>query len=100
MIDEDGAGRGLGPKVSGVLAIFLTSAVGARAVGFVAAVGGASATLTDALELVLDLRQPAARIRILRLQVGDPLLKGGDEDQYSGLVLGWDRVPEGWGVRG
>jgi hypothetical protein len=44
---------------------------------------------------VLGLRQPVAQIRILRLQVGDPLLKGGDEDQDSGLGLGWDRAPEG-----
>jgi hypothetical protein len=29
--------------------------------------------------LVLDLRQPAAQIRIHRLQVGDPLLEGGEE---------------------
>ena len=99
VFDEDGAGRGLGSKASGVLAMVLTSAVGARAVGFVAAVGWAFATLTDVLQLVLDLGQPAAQIRILRLQVGDPLLKRGDEGQECGLGFGWDRVPEGWGDR-
>jgi hypothetical protein len=46
---------------------------------------------------VLDLGQPAAQIRILRSQVGDPLLKRGDEGQECGLGLGWDRVPEWWG---
>ena len=45
-------------------------------------------------ELVLDLGQPAVQVRVLRLQVGDPLLKGGDEDQESGLGLRWDRIPE------
>jgi len=75
VFDEDGAGRGLGPKASGVLAMFLAPAVGARALRFVAATGCAFAALTDVLELVLDLSQPAAQVRVLRLQVGDPLLK-------------------------
>jgi hypothetical protein len=96
VFDEDGAERGLGPKTSGVLTMFFTSAVGARAVRFVAAMGGAFAKLTDGLQLVLDLGQPAAEVGVLRLHVGDPLLQGGDEDQESGLGLGWDRVPEGW----
>ena len=84
---EDGAGWGLGPKASGVLAMFLAPAVGARALRFVAATGCAFAALTDVLELLLDLGQPAAQVRVLRLQVGDPLLKRGDEDQESGLGL-------------
>src|SRR6516165_8424268 len=39
VFDEDSAGRGLGPKRCRVVTMFLTSAVGAWAVGFVAAVG-------------------------------------------------------------
>ena len=35
VFDEDGAGRGLGPKTSGVLTMFLAAAVGARARGLV-----------------------------------------------------------------
>jgi len=86
---------GLKAKASRVLAMVLTSAVGARAVGLVAAMGGALIPLTDTLQLVLDLGQPAAQVRVLRLQVGDPLPEGGDEGQDSGLGLGWDRLPEG-----
>jgi hypothetical protein len=56
--------------------------------------GRAFAAPLDVLELVLDLGQPAAQVRVLRLQVGDPLLKGGDEDQENGLGLRWDRTPE------
>jgi len=73
----------------------LTAAVGARVLGSVAAMGGAFAAPADALQLVLDLGQPAAQVRVLRLQVGDPLPEGGDEGQDSGLGLGWDRLPEG-----
>ena len=74
--------------------MFLAAVVGARAVGFVTAMGGAFATLTDVLQLVLDLRQPAAQIRVLRLQVGDPLLEGGDEGRDGSPGLRRDRVPE------
>jgi hypothetical protein len=45
----------------------LTSAVGARAVGLVAAMGEAIVTLTDTLQLVLDLGQPAPQVGVLRL---------------------------------
>src|SRR5262249_10888560 len=60
VFDEDGAGGRLRPEASGVLTMFLAPAVGARAVGFVAAIGEAFAALADVLQLVLDLRQPAA----------------------------------------
>jgi hypothetical protein len=46
---EDSAGWGLGPKASGVLAMVLAPAVGARALRFVAAMGRAFAALTDVL---------------------------------------------------
>ena len=39
-------------------------------------------------KLVLDLRQPAAEVGVLRLEVGDPLLQGGDVGQDGGLGLG------------
>src|SRR5262245_2595091 len=45
-------------------------------------------------QLVLDLRQSTAQVGVLHLQVGDPLLEGGDEGQEGSLRLGWDRVPE------
>jgi hypothetical protein len=37
--------------------------------------------------LVLDLGQSAAQVRVLGIQVGDPLPKRGHEDQESGLGL-------------
>jgi hypothetical protein len=55
--------------------------------------GRAFAAPADVLQLALDLGQPTAQVRVLRLQVGDPLLQGGDEAQESGLGLGWDRIP-------
>src|SRR5262249_28209204 len=57
---EDGAGRGLGSEGSGVLTVLLASAVGARPLGRVTALGGALTAPADVLELVLDLGQPAA----------------------------------------
>src|SRR5262245_47800652 len=86
-------------RFRGPLAVFLAPAVGAGGVGVIAAVDGASAALVDGLELVLDLGQPTAEVGVLRLQVGDPLLQGGDEGQDGGLGLGWDRVPERCGGR-
>ena len=50
-------------------------------------------------ELVLDLGQPAAQVGILCLQVGDPLLEGGDEGQDGGLGLRRDGLPERCGDR-
>ena len=99
VFDEGGAGRGLGPKAAGVLTMSLAAAVGSRAVGLVAAPRGALAALMDGLQLVLDLRQPAAQVGVLRLQVGDPLLQGGDVGQDGGLSLGRDRIPERCGDR-
>ena len=99
VFDEDGAGRRLGPKGSGVPAMLLAAAIGARAVGLVAAVGRAPAAPPDVLELVLDLGQLAAQVRVLRLQVSHPLLQGGDLGQDGGLGLGWNRVPERCGDR-
>ena len=58
--------------------MLLAAAIGARAVGLVAAVGRAPAAPPDVLELVLDLGQLAAQVRVLRLQVSNPLLQGGD----------------------
>jgi hypothetical protein len=99
VFEKDGAGRRLRPKATGVPAMLLAAAVGTRAVGLVAAMGGAFAALTDALQLVLDLRQPAAQVGILRLQLSDPLLQRGDVGQDGGLGLGRDRVPERCGDR-
>jgi hypothetical protein len=100
VLDEDGARWGLRPKVAGVLTVFLAPAVGARGVGGIAAMDGASAALTDGLQLVLDLRQPAAQLRVLRLQGGDPLLEGGNEGQDGGLGLGRDVFQSGAGIGG
>src|SRR5262249_17957378 len=99
VFDEDGAGWGLRPKAAGVLTVFLAPAGGGGGVGGIAARDGASAALVDGLQLVLDLRQPAAQLRVLRLQVVDPLLEGGNEGQDGGLGLGRDRVPERCGDR-
>jgi hypothetical protein len=94
VFDQDGAGWGLGPKASGVLAMFLTSAVGARAVGLVAAVGGAFAAPADVLEVVLDLGQPAPQFRGPRSPLSDPSLEGSHQGQDGGLGLGRNCVPE------
>src|SRR5262249_58782896 len=94
VLDEDGAGRGLGPKASGVQTMSLAPAVGARARGFIATMGGAFAALTDVLQLVLDLCQSAAQVGVLRLQVDDPSLERGDVGQDSGLCLGGGPVPD------
>ncbi len=99
MFDEGGAGRGLGPKASGVPTMFLAPAVGARTRGLITAMGGAFAALTDGLQLVLDLRQPPSQVGVLGLEVGDPLLERGDMGQDGGLGLGSDRVPERRGDR-
>src|SRR5262249_37433326 len=99
VFDEDGAGRGLGPKGSEVLAMFLAPAVGAWTLGLVAALGRAPGALLDVLELVLNLRQSAAQVRVLRLQVGDSSLERGEMGQDGGLGLGSDRVPERCGDR-
>ena len=82
-----------------MLAVVLATVIGRGRLGVVSAPGGASAALTDVLQLVLDLRQPAAQLRVLRLQVGDPLLEGGNEGQDGGLGLGWDRLPQRCGDR-
>jgi hypothetical protein len=74
-------------------------AVGARPLGRVTARGGALTAAGDVLQLVLDLGQPAAQVGVFRLQVGDPLLEGGDMGQDFGLGLRRDRVPEGCGDR-
>jgi hypothetical protein len=92
--------RGLGPKAAGVLAMSLAPAVGARVLRLVAAMGGALAALTDVLQWVLDLGQPAAQVGVLRLQVGDPLLKGGEEGQNSGLTPGGIVFQRGAGIGG
>ena len=60
---------------------------------------GAFAALADLLEFVLHLRQPAAQLGVLRFQLGDPLLEGGDQGQDGGLGLRRDRVPEWCGDR-
>ena len=99
MFDEDGAGRGLGSEGSGVLTVLLASAVGARPLGRVTALGGALTAAADVLQLVLDLVQPAAQVGVFRLQVGDPLLEGGDMGPDGGLGLRRDRVPERCGDR-
>ena len=92
-------GGGSGRKQPGCLRCSLRRRSVRGLSGSSAAVGGAFAALADVLELVLDLRQPAAQVRVLRLQVGDPLLQGGDQGQDGGLGLGWDRVPERCGDR-
>jgi hypothetical protein len=92
VLDEDGAGRGLGPEGSGVLTVLLASAVGVRPVGRVTAMGGALPPPTDVLELVLDLGQPAAQVGVLRLEIGDPLLEGGDMGQDGSLCLRRDPI--------
>ena len=61
--------------------VILASAVGVRLPGRVTALGGALTASADVLQLVLDLGQPAARGGVLRLQVGYPLLEGGDMGQ-------------------
>ena len=78
VFDEGGAGWGLGAEGAGMLTMLLAPAVGARAVGLVAAVGRAPAAPQDVLELGLDLGQLAAPVRVLRHQVSNPLLQGGD----------------------
>jgi hypothetical protein len=94
VFDEGGAGRRLGSEGAGVLPVLLASAVGARPLGRVTALEGSLAAPADVLELVLDLGQPAAQVGVLRLQVGDPLLQGGEMGQDGGLGLGRDPVPE------
>jgi hypothetical protein len=94
VFDEGGAGWGFRPKGAGVLAVFPAAAVSAGGLGNLAAVDGASAALADGLQLVLDQSQPAAEVGVLRLQIGDPLLQGGDVGQEGGLSLRWDHVPE------
>jgi hypothetical protein len=94
VFEEDGAGRGLGSEGAGVLTVFLAAAIGARAVGLVAAMGRALAAPVDILQLVLNLGEPAAQVGVLRLQVGDPALERGDVGQEGGLGLLWDRLPE------
>jgi hypothetical protein len=79
--------------------MFLAPAVGAWTLRLVAAPGRAPAALLDVLKLVLNLRQPAAQVRVLRLQVGDPSLERGEMGQDGGLGLGRDRVPERCGDR-
>jgi hypothetical protein len=58
--------------------MLLTAEIGARAVGLVVAVGRAPAVPSDVLELVVDLGPLAAPVCVLRHQVGNPLLQGGD----------------------
>jgi hypothetical protein len=99
VLDEDGAGRGLGSEGSGVLTVLLAPAVGVRPLSRVPALRGALTAPADVLELVLDLGQPAAEVGVLRLEVGDPLLEGGDMGQDGGLGLRRDRVPERCGDR-
>ena len=99
VFDEGGAGRGLGPKAAGVLTMSLAAAVGSRAVGLIAAPAPVLAVLMDGLQLVLDLGQPAVQVGVLHLEVGDPLLQGGDVGRDGGLGLGRDRIPERCGDR-
>jgi len=99
VFDDDGARWGLRPKGAGVRTVSLASAVGARGIGVLAARDGASAALTDGLQLMLDLRQSAAQLHVPRLQVGDPLLEGGHEGREGGLGLGRDHVPKRCGDR-
>src|SRR5262249_34855126 len=99
VFDEDGAGRGLGAEGSGVLTVLLASAVGARPPGRVRALRGAPTASADVRQVVLDLGQPAAEVGVLRLQVGDPWLEGGDMGQDGRLGLRRDPVPEGCGDR-
>src|SRR5262249_49111845 len=99
VLEEDGAGRGLGPKAAGVPRLPLAPAIDARAWGVITAMGGAFAALADVLDLGLDRRQPPAEVGVLRLQVGDPSLERGDMGQDGGLGLGSDRVPKRRGDR-
>ena len=82
-----------------MLTVLLASAVAARPLGRVTALGGAVTAPADVLQLVFDLGQPAAQIGVLRLQVGDPLLQGGEMGQDGGLSLRRDPVPERCGDR-
>jgi hypothetical protein len=99
VLDEDGAGRGLGSEGSGVLTMLLAPAVGVRPLRRVPAMGGALTAPADVLQLVLDLGQPAAQVGVLRLQVGDLSLEGGEMGQDGGLGLRRDPVPERCGDR-
>jgi hypothetical protein len=99
VFDEGGAGRGLGAEGAGVLTVLLASAVGGWPLGRVTARGGALTAPADVLELMLDLGQPAAQVGVLRLQVGDPLLEGGEMGPDGGLGLRRDAVPERCGDR-
>jgi hypothetical protein len=94
MFDEDGAGRGLGPKEARVFAVLLAAVVGAGAVEVTAAREGAFAALTDLLDVVLQLGQPRTQVRVFRFQLGDPLLERAHKGQDGGLGLRRDRVPE------
>src|SRR5206468_45619 len=75
------------------------SAIGARRLGRVTALGGALTASADVLQFVLDLGQPAAQVGVLRLEVGDPLLEGGDMGQDGGLGLRRDPLLERCGDR-
>jgi hypothetical protein len=53
VIDEDGAGRGLGAEGAGVLTVLAASAIGGRPLGRVTALGGALTAAADVLQSVL-----------------------------------------------
>ena len=82
-----------------MLTELLASAVGGWPLGRVTARGGALTAPVDVPELMLDLGQPAAQVGVLRLQVGDPLLEGGEMGPDGGLGLRRDAVPERCGDR-
>ncbi len=89
----------IGADGGGMLTVLLASAVGARPLGRAPAPGGSLAVAADVLQLLLDLGQPAAQVGVLRLQLSDPLLEGGDIGQDGRLGPGRDPVPERCGDR-
>jgi hypothetical protein len=71
-----------------VLAVFLATPVGLGTFGVVTAVRRALAALTDGRDVLLELPQPAAQVRVFRFQLGDPLLQGAHESPDGSLGLG------------
>jgi hypothetical protein len=75
VLGELRARRRLGPESPGVLAVFLAAVIGTSGLRGPGAAARSLAPLTDLLELVLQLRQAAAQLRVLRFQFSDPLSK-------------------------